>query len=223
MGDFDIRIPVLENATVQFARGFSSNGTPLTSREVSVAKFIFQQSVAYDKVRIATLFLVNVPTTLGNNICKPAGYVMSDATLIHELTHVWQYQTQGQKYISNSALYQLSGIISAGQRNTAYLYTVVPGQSLYKYTAEQQAMIVEHYYRYSTGEKISLITPTTIKDYERMIAQVRAARPTLTDMDNYSESLEGEGYIPSNQWNDIPSPHTERETFVPIIRFEYRF
>ena len=80
------------------------------------------------------------------------------------MTHVWQYQTQGSRYISDSALHQ------ALQGLDAYNVDLVPAQSFDKYAAEQQAVIVERYYLDFTGWRSN-------SDVVRMIAEVRKARP----------------------------------------------
>jgi hypothetical protein len=53
--------------------------------------------------------------------------------------HVWQYQNRGTGYISNSIWHQAT-------EPAAYEVTIVPNQSIYRYTAEHQAVIVEAYY-----------------------------------------------------------------------------
>jgi hypothetical protein len=68
---------------------------------------------------------------------------MSDATLVHELVHVWQYQKNGGAYISDSLWHQSKALLTEGSRGGAYDVTLVPGRSIHEYTAEQQAVIVE--------------------------------------------------------------------------------
>jgi hypothetical protein len=104
-------------------------------------------SILYPAVRIVETSLIAAPTTLGNNIRISPRYSLDDATLIHELTHIWQFQNRGTGYVSDSLSHQLAGILGSGDRNAAYAYAIVPGMAFDRYTAEQQAMIVEDYYR----------------------------------------------------------------------------
>ena len=86
---------------------------------------------------------------------RPAGYLMNlgpsgfanaaataiAPTLIHELTHVWQsyHSTFPTSYIFNSLWHQ------AVSGSNAYAYT--PGQPWERYNVEQQAQIVEDWFR----------------------------------------------------------------------------
>lgn len=82
-------------------------GRPLTGAEVALAQTVFGHSIRFDRVAITT-FDMGAPVTLmdmardGNGplflINWPDGFrstfipADSPATLIHELTHVWQGQ-----------------------------------------------------------------------------------------------------------------------------------
>lgn len=212
MGEFNIRIPVLENFATQYGDILSKNSRTLTQAERDVAESMYQQSINYDVVRIVTADIANAPTTLGNQIRISPNYILDNSTLIHELMHVWQYQNKGNGYISNSVVHQVAGMISGGDRNEAYKYTIIPGQSITKYNAEQQAMIVEEYYR--------IMEYRNNKEYIRLIAEVRKARPTLTNMDRYQESLYG-----TQNPNFHTPPLLDRRDrsggTVPIFRLEW--
>ena len=56
------------------------------------------------------------------------------ALFVHELTHVWQHQ-QGVNLVLQRRPF------------APYHYTLVPGKAFAAYGIEQQAMIVEHWYR----------------------------------------------------------------------------
>lgn len=213
MGDrVNIRIPIVEILGMQYGDAFSSGGRMLASSEKDILSPIFGASVLYEKVRIVTSSVIAAPTTLGNYIRIPPGYSISNATLVHEMTHIWQFQTRGNSYISDSLVHQTAAIISGGDRNAAYSYTIVPGQALSNYTAEQQAMIVEDYY-----SKPALRTNT---DFIRMIEEVKAARPVITDMDRYIESLYG-NVNRSPRYFDPNFQGINDTSVAPLIRIEF--
>jgi hypothetical protein len=213
MGDINLRIPVLENLATQYGSAFSGNQRVLSTAERAVAESIFMQSVQYDAIRIVVASIAAAPTTLGNFIRIPPGYQLSNATLVHECTHVWQFQTSGNSYVSNSVVHQMAGIISGGDRNAAYQYAIVPGQSIYRYTAEQQAMIVENYFSHTALR--------SHPDYARMIAELRSARPVLTDMDRYQESLYGAQYRNPHFFDVNPATGRRPNETVPLLRIEF--
>ena len=64
------------------------------------------------------------------------------ATLIHELVHVWQAQ-QGANL--------LLGKLRAGDRPAAYAYPLIDNCAWADLNIEQQAMVVEHRFRLSRG------------------------------------------------------------------------
>ncbi len=177
-----LRIPSLEILSDQYGGTLGRAGEPLTSREIGVARPVFGESINYGDVRVVVTTVIAAPTTLGNNIRTPQRD-MEDWVLIHELTHIWQYQTQGTRYISDSACAQLRAAIASGDRNAAYSYT--PGQqSIYDYSAEQQASIVEDWFK----------RPALRDDehYMRYLRQVRSARPVMTAQERYNEAMFGD-------------------------------
>src|SRR5207253_2553195 len=157
--------------------------------------------------------IIAAPTTLGNNIRVPPDYSLSRRTLIHELTHVWQYQTKGTAYLSDSLLHQAAATIATGDRNAAYAYTIEAGKSFHPYTAEQQAMIVEDYYSQSALR--------TNPEYVRMIGQVRVARPIPTSL-ILEEAAYGPGMATERQraFFDPNPTRSEGGGNVPLFRIE---
>ncbi len=77
------------------------------------------------------------------------------ALLIHELTHVWQAQR---------GINLLAGKLRAGDRPDSYRYPVDPGCAWEGLNIEQQAMVVEHRFRLSRGER----TPADAAFYDRV-------------------------------------------------------
>ena len=69
----------------------------------------------------------------------------SQAVLIHELTHVWQAQ-QGVNL--------LTGKLNAGDRIESYEYPLGMDCTWEGLNIEQQAMVVEHRFRLSRGQRV---------------------------------------------------------------------
>ncbi len=168
MGDpVRVRFPTLEIYGQTSGAAFSSTGRSLNERETDIARFVFEQSIDLDVVRIVTATVAAAPTTLGNNI-RTSGQ-MSDATLVHELAHIWQYQNLGSAYISDSLWHQAVATVTTGSRNGAYEPNVTAGRAFTDYQAEQQATIVERWYSLADFRNNAL--------YQVLVDQVRAARP----------------------------------------------
>lgn len=70
--------------------------------------------------------------------------IVFQATLIHELTHVWQAQ-QGVDL--------LTGKLKAGDRPSSYEYPVGMDCAWGDLNIEQQAMVVEHRFRLTRGQR----------------------------------------------------------------------
>jgi hypothetical protein len=195
-----VRSPTLEIAALRSQQFMSFGGSPLLPAERSIAASVFGSSLNLDAVRIVYSTVVAAPTTLGNSIRVPPGYTMPHYVLIHELTHIWQYQAMGSGYISDSLWHQTAATVSSlvttgtADRSGAYRYTIVRGQNFNVYSAEQQASIVEDFF----------LSPTLQADpeYRRLIAQVRAARPLNVGQAFWEERAAG---LPPRQWA-VPNP-----------------
>ncbi|HEV7858121.1 MAG TPA: hypothetical protein VGO91_05785 [Pyrinomonadaceae bacterium] len=142
----------------------------INQSEITLAQQVFRDQLPYDKIHFASYYLPNnegVPTTLASvsslvPIRSLRSYtiyfgptVFSDGadvpgtrnTLIHELTHVWQghHSQFAWEYMINSLLAQGHAILKDGNRNRAYDYA--PGKPWGDYNVEQQASIVEDWFR----------------------------------------------------------------------------
>lgn len=130
------------------------NARPLTEREINLASSIFGESLAYKRVRVDERAYLGPRT---GNFCYVSGYTinswgaMSDAILIHELTHVWQYQHLGIVYIPRAlaAQYSSEGYDYGGVK--ALREAIVINKTLLDFNYEQQADIIEDYFRLSMG------------------------------------------------------------------------
>ncbi len=133
------------------------NTRPLSGSERAKASSIFGSSINLELVR------VDQYAVLGPGLSKyPREYTsfhivngwgaIKDATLIHELTHVWQYENAGAIYMPQAlhaqselgdAAYSYNG--AAGLR-----VAKAAGQRLTSFNREQQAQIVEDLYLIKT-------------------------------------------------------------------------
>ena len=148
---------------------------PLKKSEVEFARQVFGDQLPYKKVHIASYYLPGndgVPVTLASvsSIVPVAALrhytiyfgpeVFKEGadrpgvrdTFIHELTHVWQgyHSSLGWEYMVNSMIAQGHAILTQGDRNRAYDYK--PGKAWDDYNVEQQALLVQDWYRGSMSE-----------------------------------------------------------------------
>ena len=101
------------------------------------------------------------------------GGKITDDTLIHELTHVWQYEKMGAAYMSRalhaqnvqgSAAYEYGGVAGL-EANTA--------KGLSAFNPEAQGNIIQHYYRLSVGLSVDGATEADLPTYLRYVNDVR--------------------------------------------------
>lgn len=148
----------------------------LTEGEVALAREVFGASLDYGVIRLLAapwpIHRAFVPGTwFGRDwIVWPARSLPADigvaplgaqATLIHELTHVWQ---------ARRGINLLTGKLRAGDGPQAYRYPVDPGCAWAALNIEQQAMVVEHRFRLSRGQKV----PADSAFYDR-VCPIRGA------------------------------------------------
>ena len=195
-----VSLPNYDLWAVKVQAGLASPGVPLSTAEAAVARTVFDEAVDLESVRlvVAEVATVDQPMTLGNTIRLPKGYDWNGEALIHELTHVWQYQTRGASYISNSFLNQACALVSAGDRGGAYAYILEEGKDLIGYGAEQQAQIVEDYFRKKSAK--------TDPAYVRLIGQLRKTK-----------AVKG-GQVLLDQQKDLGPAPTGRE--LPLPRYD---
>jgi hypothetical protein len=220
-----VRSPLLEGLLDLGQGAFASSGRPLSVVEESLLRDVFKQSVDYDPVRIAQTGLgaEGRPYTFGNTIRIPPKTDFVTRTLVHEMTHVWQYQTKGTGYLSDSIWHQATG-------SDAYRVVLAAGRSIHGYTAEQQAVIVESYYvdtqrspkqEADTTEynpEKELLPPlgwSLLPDVIRMLGEVQRARPISRD-DRLKERLFGPGQNPPPSPGDRWQPNV-----LPLLRIEF--
>ncbi len=133
------------------------NTRALSGSERSKAASVFGGSINLDLVRVDEGGLIGPSWThreytAFHTITGWGG--IQDDTLIHELTHVWQYERSGAIYIAQA----LHAQITLGGTG-AYDYNGIPGlqaaksagQGILSFNREQQAQIVQDFYRIKTG------------------------------------------------------------------------
>src|SRR6266536_1421322 len=109
-----IRSPTLEIYAATHGSVLALRERRLTPDEIALATPVFGGSIWYDRVRIVAGLVVNAPTTLGNHIragLEEYARGLPGWVLIHELTHVWQFQTRGTGYLSDSLYHQTRAMI----------------------------------------------------------------------------------------------------------------
>lgn len=123
---------------------------PLNDREISIAQTIFQDRLIYDKIYIDEAAVLGVNTLahayVSCRIINCNGPLRIDV-LIHELVHCWQYQNLGSMYIGRALLnhreknpYNYGGVQALYDKMIGY-------GRLMDFTYEQQAEIIQDYYR----------------------------------------------------------------------------
>lgn len=143
-----VRFPTLETFALRSQKALAGAERGLTKAEAALAKTVFGDSLDLSRVRIVhSSQQGETILTLGDFIRLPNRAPLTDNNLIHELAHVWRFQTQGADYISDAFAQQIALSLSGEKPLIAslkrYPYKLIEGKSLLDYTAEEQAQIVE--------------------------------------------------------------------------------
>ncbi len=141
----------------------------LTEGERALARSVFGDAIAYDKVTIRRRkFFPLQPRRVtmaprGHLYFHPFGDTYSDdfsllspfrqGLLIHELTHVWQTQSLGQWYL-----------LLHRHPLCRYDYSLKPGWKLERYGIEQKAEIVRHAFLLRQGIRLAGVTDPAAYD-----------------------------------------------------------
>jgi hypothetical protein len=160
----------------------------LTPIEQTEAQLVFGDGLAYGRVRIVetagwtnalprlqgwisghALQAADNAVTLGRSVCFPrklhttieslaAGHFGDFAWLIHELTHAWQAEHIGARYLTQALRVQLrnTGNVYDYKGEPAVFAAVEAGRMLRAFDVEQQAEIARDYYlRRKRGVEVS--------------------------------------------------------------------
>lgn len=209
-----LRLPTLELYSALHGGSLALKGRPLTLKERKDAEFVFKASIDLDKVRVVNALVANAPTTLGNYIRVGMDGKVSRTTMIHELAHIWQYQTKGTSYISNSLCAQVTATVKKGTRNAAYTVTkedLKKANSIHDLPAEKQAVVIETYFAHPSVR--------TDAKYKKFINEVQSARPLPEAL-----ILEEAAFGPNIGKSILDSPNYKGQDAtgtVPLIRLEF--
>lgn len=127
----------------------------LTQAERGLAQSVFGQAISLDKVLIAPCLAGRTAVTVGSTIHFPrdapadfaAQPIATQAWLVHELTHVWQFQSHAARTVLSWAGVLLSGGYGPGRRGYDYRHPF----DWSRLNLEQQARVVEHAFLLRAG------------------------------------------------------------------------
>ena len=132
------------------------NARALKDWEIQLAQTVFGDNINYRRVRIDEYAFLGPKQArfcyVSFNLVNSWG-PMLNSLLLHELTHVWQYQTMGAVYIPRAlrAQYSNVGYNYGGVSNLRSF--LKKGKDLHAFNLEQQADIVADYYLIKDGYK----------------------------------------------------------------------
>lgn len=126
----------------------------LKPEELAIAKSIFGDTIPYNRIRL------DERAHLGPrqyHFCYVSFYTLNSwgqmpaPLLIHELTHIWQYQNLGICYIPRALAAQNTPDAYNYGGETALEQAVASGKGLAYFNLEQQADLIEDYFRLKNG------------------------------------------------------------------------
>lgn len=205
-----IRLPALEQFLIRSGSSLADHPVPLSPRHIALAQPVFGAALAYERIRIVNGWVAHAPTTLGDTIRIDHTADLDDATLMHELTHVWQYQTRGPSYLSNSLCAQLGSYVRRGNRFDAYALTnaeIEHATSIFALSAERQAMFVQMFF--------SEVHMREAPQWQELIAQLQATRPLPPGFFD-TEPFDAARVTPEDAAGDPRASHV-----FPSLSFEF--
>ncbi len=130
------------------------NTRPMHDWEIELARSVFGDGINYRRVRIDELAVLGPRQ---KRFCYVSFYIinswgpMQNSLLLHELTHIWQYEKMGAVYMPRA--------IRAQYSRWAYNYGGVAmlksylkkGKDFFSFNLEQQGDIVSDYHRIKRG------------------------------------------------------------------------
>lgn len=150
----------------------------LTQQEKQLATSIFGDSLPLEKIRVDERALLGPRQ---GRFCYVSFYTinswgeMSDAVFVHELVHIWQYHHLGVVYIPRALAAQWSrhGYDYGGA--AALQKAIAEGKPLLDFNYEQQASIVEDYFRIKHGQRPmwSRLLTADLPVFEHFVTQLQ--------------------------------------------------
>lgn len=122
--------------------------------EVELAKTFFGDSINYKRVRIDEL---SIAGPMQQNFCYVSFYFvnswgrMQNSLLLHELTHVWQFEQMGSVYIPRALKAQYSRMGYNYGGIAALKAAKELGKSFHSFNLEQQGDIIADYFLIKDG------------------------------------------------------------------------
>jgi Ca2+-binding RTX toxin-like protein len=161
----------------------------MTSDEINVARSVFGNSIPWDRVRLDEHSLM---ASIGRT--HVTGYIINstsnldDRTMIHELTHVWQYVKDGLVYIPEALDAQAGEGYDYGGLSALRLKKA-EGKGLSAFNREQQGEIVADYFEARLEargyETRGLFAPKSLRDkldvYIHFVKEVSTLTPSQLD------------------------------------------
>ena len=144
----------------------------LTDGEVRLARRVFGPAIALDRVRVHAGGFGRFAVTVGSRLFLPAGLWREDfagaepvlrALFVHELVHVWQFQTRPLRTLASWARAVVTGGYGPGL--PAYRYSL-PFGAFAALGLERQASVVEHAFLLGLGRRTPAMPPgARLEDY----------------------------------------------------------
>lgn len=158
------------------------NTRPLTEAEIELAQTIYGDNIRYKRVRVDEYALIGPRQA---QICYVSFFIinnwkgMSESTLIHELMHVWQYEHLGAVYMPRALRAQFSEVGYNYGGVAALKACLLKGQDIRSFNLEQQADIVEDFFRIQKGLNPCWGhgTKQDMPVYQKVLAPVLYPRP----------------------------------------------
>ena len=138
---------------------------PLTPGEAALARSVFGAAVRLDPVRVHGGGFGRFAVTVGAHLFLPPHLAQADfcaadvgaqALLIHELVHVWQFQTRPLWTLASWAATAIGGGYGPGLPGYRYTLPLPPFGRL---NLEQQASVVEHAFLLGRGVRSAAMAP----------------------------------------------------------------
>ena len=210
--------PTIDIFAIQNQDLLITSRRPLSKEEIALGKSVYQDSLDFSRIQMAKTDVLSAPTTLGDTI-RVKTETIDNATLIHELMHVWQYQTSGIAYMSCALAGQVQGTIAHGDRNWTYEYKPgTAGTKLADYGPEQQASIIEDAWK---NKKLD-----DKEFYGRFVEEVRRARPRPKDIArdiNERAGTTGPAQRATDYFGPVPRDPRSEEMGGNVPQLQWRF